>query len=306
MKEDYAGETDGWPLELNLLAAELGSNHLLTQGPGGNVSLKADGKLWIKASGTKMKNALKQRIFVGLDLAEVRKNIRDGVENFTPRFGNRGSQMRASIETAMHAEIEAPVVAHVHSVGSMAFSVLKDPARAISIAKDVYTVAWTPYVKPGNALAHELRRSIDIDSRAALLGNHGLTVWGNSYQECTQIIHDLEEVWREALGLGVIETNSGSTNWIDVLASGIIVPDEIVFLKDHPFEINYSATSAFDLLSEANKEKVNSSDWLRDFIEVLEVVARSLNSLDEIRYLSESEKQDLIHWDAEKYRQAIE
>lgn len=40
--------------DLNALAASLGRDPLVVQGPGGNISLKRDGVMWVKASGTWM------------------------------------------------------------------------------------------------------------------------------------------------------------------------------------------------------------------------------------------------------------
>ena len=51
------------------LSANLGSDPLLVQAAGGNTSLKTDGVMWIKASGTWLRDALAKDIFVPLDVA---------------------------------------------------------------------------------------------------------------------------------------------------------------------------------------------------------------------------------------------
>jgi rhamnose utilization protein RhaD (predicted bifunctional aldolase and dehydrogenase) len=53
------------------LAARLGRDPLVVQGPGGNISLKRDGVMWVKASGTWMMEATsprEKRTFEYLDL----------------------------------------------------------------------------------------------------------------------------------------------------------------------------------------------------------------------------------------------
>lgn len=309
MQKTTEHERKSWPESLDRLAAILGADKFLTQGPGGNVSIKEEGVLWVKASGASMKDALRESIFVGLDLEEVRSNIREGVEDFTIRFGGKNSKLRASIETAMHAQIEAPVVAHVHSVGSMSLSILKDHSKAIKIAKDVCSVISVPYVKPGIELANELKTRLQMDSRAALLGNHGLTVWGDSNEECIEAISKLEEVWRAELAITTDVDEDvhvvGTEKWIKTLTSGILVPDELVFLGVNPFQIRLkeNTRSAMELLDEANKEKILLTPWLLDFIEVLEKVARSVVTISEVSFLTKKAQEVLTNWDAEKYRQ---
>ena len=53
--------------ELATLSAKLGSNPLLTQGAGGNTSVKVGDALLIKASGKRLSQALSENIFVEMD-----------------------------------------------------------------------------------------------------------------------------------------------------------------------------------------------------------------------------------------------
>src|SRR3981081_1397517 len=53
------------------LAAGLGWDPLAIQGPGGNISLKRDGVMWVKASGTWMMEAMTRSILVPVDIAAV-------------------------------------------------------------------------------------------------------------------------------------------------------------------------------------------------------------------------------------------
>jgi len=296
--------TRPWPQEIDDFAFRIGSNVKLTQGPGGNVSFKRGNELWIKASGTQLKDARVMPIFVGLDLGETRRHIEEGIELFPNRFGNSDVGLRASIETSMHAQIEAPFVAHVHSVGSVSMSVLIDESLAINSASHYCKVSYVPYVRPGLGLAAAFKDSVDTKSRAAILGNHGLTVWGDSAQECIEILNTLEGIWVNQFDLVNLETNTTGSNWRKVLAQGILVPDEVVFLGEYPFRNLTPNLSAKNGLSDLANLNLGRSAWLEEFVEVLELVAKNVNDPNKVKYLDQANIDQLLNWEAEKYRQS--
>lgn len=53
--------------DLIALAASLGRDRLVVQGPGGNISLKQHGVMWVKASGTWMMEAESRPILIPVD-----------------------------------------------------------------------------------------------------------------------------------------------------------------------------------------------------------------------------------------------
>jgi rhamnose utilization protein RhaD (predicted bifunctional aldolase and dehydrogenase) len=63
---------------LRELSAALGADPLRTQGAGGNTSIKQDGVMWIKASGTWLADALAQDIMTPVRLDPLRKAIANG------------------------------------------------------------------------------------------------------------------------------------------------------------------------------------------------------------------------------------
>src|SRR5690348_5389329 len=97
------------------LAARVGRNPLLTQASTGNVSMKLDGVLWVKASGKWLADAADGDIFIPLDLSAVQARVRQGLD---PAI----EYQNASIETAMHVTIPHRVVLHVHSVNTIAWA----------------------------------------------------------------------------------------------------------------------------------------------------------------------------------------
>lgn len=302
---DYAASGKRpWPEEIDDFAFNIGANFRLTQGPGGNVSFKRGNEFWIKASGTQLKDAHTMPVFVGLDLSETRRNIEEGIELFPNRFGNSDLDLRASIETSMHAQIEAPFVAHVHSVGSVSMSILIDESLAINSASHYCKVSYVPYVRPGLGLAAAFKESVDSKSRAAILGNHGLTVWGDSTEECIEILNTLERIWVDQFDLVNLETSAYASNWREVLTEGILVPDEVVFLGENPFRDLTPNLSAKNGLSDLAKLSLSRSTWLEEFVEVLELIAKNVKDPNKVKYLNQANIDQLLNWEAEKYRQS--
>src|SRR5271154_6796581 len=89
---------------LRKLSAALGADPLRTQGAGGNTSIKRDGVMWIKASGTWLADALAHDIMTPVRLQPLRKAIADGdpraaAVDFVDSGANPGG-LRPSIETS--------------------------------------------------------------------------------------------------------------------------------------------------------------------------------------------------------------
>src|SRR4051794_39625804 len=63
---------------LRVLAARLGRDPLVIQGPGGNISLKRDGVMWVKASGIWMAEAMERPILIPIDVAAVLDGLAAG------------------------------------------------------------------------------------------------------------------------------------------------------------------------------------------------------------------------------------
>src|SRR5690348_8190612 len=112
--------------ELRRLSARIGKNILLTQAAGGNSSIKHGDVLWVKASGAWLADAEDRDIFLPISLSGARAALADGDERMPAAPDHASSQLRASIETSLHALMPHPVVLHVHSVNTIAWSVRKD------------------------------------------------------------------------------------------------------------------------------------------------------------------------------------
>jgi rhamnose utilization protein RhaD (predicted bifunctional aldolase and dehydrogenase) len=178
--------------DLLAIAARLGQDPRVIQGPGGNISIKRDGILWVKASGTWMINAMAQPILTPVDLAAVRAGLEAGdpscetCSDFV-RHDLLPSPLRPSIETTLHAVMVQKVVLHVHCVETIAQACLSDAPQRLATALKGLDWIFVPYVRPGVSLAREMARRLRRDTDVVVLGNHGLVVAGNSAAEAAEL-----------------------------------------------------------------------------------------------------------------------
>ena len=171
------------------LTHRVGIDPLLTQASTGNTSIKLHGVLWIKASGKRMAAALREDIFVPLDLHGLtdrclRRNI-DPIE----RFPN------ASVETAMHAALPNRVVLHVHCVNTIAWAVRTDAQVQIQRRMEGIRCRFIPYIVSGLPLAAQLEhaRAASPDTNVFVLGNHGLVIGGEDERMVEELLHQVKE-----------------------------------------------------------------------------------------------------------------
>jgi rhamnose utilization protein RhaD (predicted bifunctional aldolase and dehydrogenase) len=188
---------------LRELSAALGVDPLRTQGAGGNTSIKRDGVMWIKASGTWLADALVQDIFTPVRLDPLRKAIADGdpraaaAIDFVDAQLN-ASRLRPSIETSVHAIIPSPVVVHIHCVNTIALAVRHDGESLVRERLRPHAdvaLAFIPYRKPGLPLAEAIAERLMKDTNVLVLANHGLVVAGETVAEAADRIERVCEVF---------------------------------------------------------------------------------------------------------------
>ena len=168
------------------LTQSAGSDPLLTQASTGNSSAKLGGVLWIKASAKWMADAMRDDIFIPLDLAEVMECLRHGVDP-AGRFPS------ASLETAMHATLPHRVVLHVHCVNTIAWAVRNDAPIQLAGHLEGLRWRWIPYVASGLPLAKEIQRALSAgcDQDVFVLGNHGLVVGGEDVRAVENLLAEV-------------------------------------------------------------------------------------------------------------------
>ncbi|MGB8313998.1 MAG: class II aldolase/adducin family protein, partial [Aestuariivirga sp.] len=171
--------------DLKKLSARVGADPLLVQAAGGNTSLKQDEVMWIKASGTWLKDAVTRDIFVPMDrealLAALTKND-PACETCTGFVlsGLNTTGLRPSIETTVHALMPQRVVLHVHCVNTIAWAIQSDAEQKLAEKLKDFRWAFIPYAKPGLPLAGAISARLKPGIDVLILGNHGLVVAADS------------------------------------------------------------------------------------------------------------------------------
>lgn len=176
--------------ELAMFSAQLGADPLLIQGAGGNTSLKDRGAMWIKASGTQLADALAQNIFVPCDFELMRLSLEmdDDRSDRTEDFLLQAGGLRPSIETSLHAVFSHAVVVHVHCVNTISVAIQVDAPSILRERLIGFDWAFVPYAKPGAHLARAVAASLGPATNVVVLGNHGLIVAGDTVAKVRDLL----------------------------------------------------------------------------------------------------------------------
>jgi ribulose-5-phosphate 4-epimerase/fuculose-1-phosphate aldolase len=300
------------------LSARLGRDPLLVQASSGNTSVKLDGVLWIKASGKWLASAMEEDSLVPAPLDQVRNCVRRGV-NFQ---GECGGELRASIETAMHAVMPHRVVVHVHSVNAIAWAVRCDAPERFGQLLGGMPWQWIPYVASGLPLAQEIERALARDAGAGIfmLGNHGLVIGADSCQQAAALLDHVERSiavsprparkapvplqpppgWRLPHNPALHALGNDALSF-DILRQGTLYPCQAIFLQDPDGDAPFLAMAGEGVLISENITSAQSAILAGLF----EVVQR-IDEHAAIRYLMPSELEALLNADVYRYRQKTE
>lgn len=178
------------------LSCALGADPSLVQGGGGNLSKKIDGTLWVKASGFWLSEARDRDIYVPVDLAAIRARMSTALadagtsEIHVTALGESG--LRPSIETTLHAALPHPVVAHVHSVAAICWSVLAGGRDALEERLNGLKWSWVPYARPGVPLTQALAGNAGPDADILVLASHGIVVGAPDCTTAQELIEEIE------------------------------------------------------------------------------------------------------------------
>jgi rhamnose utilization protein RhaD (predicted bifunctional aldolase and dehydrogenase) len=177
-------------------SAKCGQDPLLVQAAGGNTSIKADGLLWVKASGTELADSLLKDIFVPVRLAPLLAGLERGdpacetSAEFVVRESNP-SGLRPSIETTFHAVLPQRVVVHVHCVETLSWACREDAEVELRTRLKGLDWVWVPYGRPGLPLSLEIKARLSPIPSVVVLGNHGLVVAGDSVETTAKLLTEV-------------------------------------------------------------------------------------------------------------------
>ncbi len=176
------------------LSAKIGRDPLLTQGSSGNVSVKLDRTLWVKASGEWLAHARQQELLVAVPIFECLSRLAAGERHALAVQSSCANRLRPSIETFMHAVLRDRVVAHVHSIHTIAWAVRQDAEQELEQRLYGLRWRWIPYTPSGALLARRVRNACRRGPKpdVFILGNHGLVVSGHDCSRVEYLISDVE------------------------------------------------------------------------------------------------------------------
>ncbi len=262
-------------IDLEDLSFWIGINVDLVQGPGGNTSCKNENEMWVKASGTQLRDAKNRSIFVR-------------VSQRPPFTQIDSSSLKPSIEVFLHRNCPAKYVAHTHSVGAMALSFRTDAQSIISNLSQIMRMSLVPYGRPGIELERNIAQHVDYTNcEAAILANHGLLVWGESATEVQSKIEKIEKVLRDWKLLGFSSEDEFERNELRKINGKFLTPDHAVFLENN---------------IELEKPEKNAADWIADFIHALRLSLSLIPSNIAISFIPDAEALELQKWESEVAR----
>ena len=318
---------------LRRLSARVGADPLLVQAAGGNTSIKDHGVMWIKASGTWLRDALARDIFVPVDhgalMAALTKDD-PACESCVAFLRNDlgGNGLRPSIETTVHALMPQRVVVHVHCVNTIAWAIRADAEQRLAEKLAGFSWAFIPYARPGLTLAAAISRRLKPGIEVLVLGNHGLVVAAASVAEAEALLEravtalrrpvrtivpgDSAAIVKICQGTDYSLASDPETHALATDSLALLRGREAVFYPDHVVILGTGV--ATDLASHAPLAAIpgkgvvihtTAKPAVEPMGRCLADVMRRVEPNDPLVALTALDIDRLINWDAEKYRQTL-
>jgi FMN phosphatase YigB (HAD superfamily)/ribulose-5-phosphate 4-epimerase/fuculose-1-phosphate aldolase len=306
----------------------------LVQAGGGNISVKINEFMFIKASGYNLTNIDETNGYTVINnkilLEDIHKNITKDVTEY-----NFVGKKRGSIETFMHSILKKYTV-HVHPIQINRILVSK---KAVEIINEIYPNSLIiEYLTPGIKVCNKIKETYNNENIIFLL-NHGIIITSNDISEIYTLINDVLIKFEEYQSLNFNAYKH--TNFISKTINELFHIDNISYLcqdevinhflhnkkklwKENvtfpDFLIYCGVQVLFDLhyieeykntYHEPPKIIIDNdliyinSHSLTKCKEIEDVLKSNLLILDssiEKKYLSPDEIYFLNNWDAEKYR----
>jgi rhamnose utilization protein RhaD (predicted bifunctional aldolase and dehydrogenase) len=327
--------------QLRELSARLGNDEMVVQAGGGNTSLKTASGLWIKASGTRLSDAMEGDIFLLLPWDQL-EHWMAGDQEVLTGLTPRGRSVRASVETAMHVAMPHRFVAHTHSVRGISWLVCPDRERELQSRLSGFRWAKLPYVHPGRNLAAAIRKALkarEVD--LLLIENHGLVIGNDDSEQLMKYMAEVESrlevlirssrsgmpgsVHKEIRGWtqvgGEVDSLAFDEDGLRIAGGGTLYPDHCVYLGPSvaivqsvdgfedtltEYECRYGMTPKVAFVKHQGAFlREPSSEEAHIMLRCLVNVVNRINPGSSIRYLPAIEVSSLVAWEAEAYRRKV-
>ena len=287
------------PEDLIKHSASVGGDLDLVQASGGNTSWKSAGTVWVKGSGQRLRDATSQPIFAQINYGELSQNQIITCPDFTPYVVGT---VLPSIEANFHIFLRANFITHLHSLGSIAIGVA---TRSHEYRSLNHEVRFVPYARPGVELVNAIFRTEGFADNILILQNHGVIV---ADQESFEIENKIEKLERDIHEyFEKIPDNDSFPSWIDILTSGVLTPDEAVFLGAKPF-VKSEEPFPNSVGINSNGELLFPDGFSSDRTDLAKFymrVAKLIEKRTQVNYLPEKEVHEILGWDKEQIRIAM-
>lgn len=305
------------------MSARLGNDPLQVQGPGGNTSIKDEKIMWIKASGTELANAETESIFVAVDRIAANAQANGyGDGTCIDTVIDPEINLRPSIETTFHAALNHKVVVHTHSISTLTH-VISNEGRDVAKnkLKDMPFI-MVPYAKPGVPLTNEILARVNSDTKIILLQNHGLICCGETVEEVSNLIKEVEtRLYLPPKNISHTPPNKiidkafswTSESWMaqdkivkSYITSGSFYPDHVVFLGSGlPVCDANGKTPVVLHEDEGVAIRSDATNSQKAMLKCLSDIMCRLPKSWIPQTIGVNAEAELLNWDAEKYRQKL-
>ena len=320
---------------------KLGSDKNLVQAAGGNTSMKINNSMFIKASGTWLQDSLEKDIFVEVNLKSIQNKIQNEIDDNYVDDITSNNNLRPSVETSFHALINYKYVLHVHSTSTIANAVYLNSEKLLKEQLG-QEIACVPYARPGFPLTLLIKKHINVDTQIIILENHGLIIAGDNLEKTHDLLIDihnkLDVIFNKDYPIYAGNKNieiSGYTQKNDEkykifqtsnhklleIFSKSLYPDHVIFLGPG-VPLFKSSENLKKFIFETQEKGINPPPFIilekyglyeshqcvaaaREMIDCFVEVLIRINLGNEIKSLSKNQEDELLNWDAEKYRQTI-
>lgn len=318
---------------LSNLSARIGADPLLVQAAGGNTSLKQDGVMWIKASGTWLKDAALKEIFVPLNYEKLKAALSTNDPDCEScikfaRTDLNSTGLRPSIETSVHGLMPQAVVLHVHCVNTIAWAIHENAEELLSEKLQGENWAFIPYARPGLNLSAAIRERLKPGCNVLVLGNHGLVVAADTVLGAEVLLRkvveklqrtarpvsnpDIASLTAIAKGTDYEPSLNAATHAlafdsvaVEVGAENVFYPDHVVFLGTKiPRDFSTNAPAIL-VRRKGMLIRKNAKPAVEPMLRCLADVFRRVEASAKLKALTPDQIDQLLNWDAEKYRQTL-
>ncbi|HXT08649.1 MAG TPA: class II aldolase/adducin family protein [Roseiarcus sp.] len=252
--------------------------------------------------------------------------------------------LRPSIETSLHAVFPQRVVLHAHCVDTLALAIRADArARFAERLRDL-PHGFAPYVKPGATLAKAVQASGGVEAGVVVLGNHGLIVAADTVEAAAELFDRVTAALAAAPAafpapdMAALDEAGGaayapppadhplhgvalSPHRLQAALGGSLYPDHVIFcgVAATALAPGESADTLVARLAAAGLAPPplllvpgRGALIARQATAGARALARCLGDVlarvpegAPLSYLTDRQNAELIDWDAEKYRRAL-